>query len=213
MNGRSDTAISTTPQSSRELVRSLLRVLPMALVVAVLAAVVAAGIAAAVSSTVPVKYAAAAQFNVIARSADIDAISLSRGIVAEQVLRHLKDGRADEYAAAAAPKDKYTAEWVSGPGFGEISYKVVSDDPEVARAAAQAVYDNAGFLGFNLPRPDAAPSVLDLVAVKAPAPTRQSSAKTIAAAAVFGGFAGFALTLLFAVPMRRPRTAPSGRTG
>ncbi len=87
----------------------------MALVVAVLAALVAAGIAAAVSSTVPVKYAAAAQFNVIARSADIDAISVSRAIMAEQVLRHLEDGRADEYAAAAAPEDEYTAEWVSGP--------------------------------------------------------------------------------------------------
>lgn len=183
----------------------------MALVVAVLAALAAAGIAAVVSSTVPVKYAAAAEFNVIARSKDIDAISLNRSIVAEQVLRHLRDGRAAEYAEAAAPKDRFTAEWVSGPGFGEISYKVVSDDPEVARAAAQAVYDNAGFLGFELPRRDAAPSVLDLVAVKAPAPTRQSSAKTIAAAAVFGGFAGLALTLLFAVPMRRPRAVSSGR--
>jgi hypothetical protein len=121
------------------------------------------------------------------------------------VLRHLKNGRADEYATAAAPEDEFTGEWVSGPGFGEISYKVVSDDPDIAKAAAQAVYDNAGFLGFELAQPGTPPSVLDLVTVKAPAPTRQSSAKTIAAAAVFGAFAGFAVTLLFAVPMRRPR--------
>jgi hypothetical protein len=32
-------------------------------------------------------------------------------------------------------------------------------------------------------------------------------AKTVTAGAVLGGFSGFALVLLFAVPMRRPDTA------
>jgi F0F1-type ATP synthase membrane subunit c/vacuolar-type H+-ATPase subunit K len=179
----------------------------LALVVAILGALVAAAGSAALVAAKPARYTAAAEFNVVARSTDIQPLSRSKGLIAEQVARGLKSSRADEYAASGAPADEFTGKWIVGPAFGQISYQITSDDPEVATAAAQAVYDNAGFLGFDLTDIGRPPSVLDLVKVRKAAPTRQPAAKTIAAAAVLGGFAGFALVLLFAVPMRRPQPA------
>ena len=207
MNGRSFNTTSSRSRTSPEVVRTVRRALPLALVAAILGAIVAAGLGAALVAVNPVKYTAAAEFNVIGRSPEITPLSRSKGLTAEQVARGLKESRADEFAASAAPPDEYTAKWVPGPGFGEISYQVTSEDPEIATAAAQAVFDNAGFLGFRLAESGREPSALDLIEVRKATPTRQSAAKTVAAAAVLGGFSGLALVLLFAVPLRRPQPA------
>lgn len=207
MNGRSATTSSSLLRAGREILPALRRALPLALVAGVLGALVAAAGGAALIAANPVEYKAAAEFNVIGRARDIQALSVNRGLIAEQVARSLKSSKADEYAAAAAPADKFTGEWIVGPKLGEVSYQITSDDPEIATAAAQAVYDNAGFLGFKLADDGRQTSALDLVGVRKAAPSRQPASKTIAAGAVFGGFAGFALVLLFALPMRRPQTA------
>ncbi len=203
MNGRS----TTRRQILREVAGHIRRSLPAALVVAVLAAVLAAGAAAAIVTTRPVHYTAAAEFDVLvqARAKQIKSLSRSKDLLAEQVMRTLEDSRAGEYAHKGAGGVDISGEWVTGPGFGEISYVVTSDDPEAATAAAQAVHDNAGFLGFDL-YPEGAPiSAMDRLKVRAAAPSRQSMGKTVAGAAVLGGFAGLAMTLLLAVPIRRPR--------
>jgi hypothetical protein len=206
MNGRSSTTTRSTSRILREVAGTARRALPLAVVTALLGGILAAGLAAVVAATSPVHYTAAAEFDFLARPEAMEALSLNRSLLAEQVVRSLEKSRAPEYAASAAPKDEFTGKWVVGPGFGELSYEISSDDPKIATAAAQAVYDNAGFLGFDLvsagqPRP-----ALDLVGVRPAAPTRQSAAKTVGAAGVLGGFAGFALALLLAVPARRPRT-------
>jgi hypothetical protein len=203
MNGRT----STTRQTLREVAGPLRRWLLTAIVVAVLGGALAAGTAAAVVTSKPVRYTAAAEFNVLvgARAKEIKSLSQNKGLLAEQVLRTLRISRADEYAKRATPGKDITGEWVAGPGFGEISYRITSPDADAATAAAQAVYDNAGFLGFDLAAEGQPKSAMDPLQVRPAAPTRQSAAKTVAAGAVLGGFAGFALTLLFAVPMRRHR--------
>jgi len=207
MNGRTSTTIGSTSGIWREVAGPLRRAVPWALVAAILGALVAGGIAAAVVAAHPVRYRAAAEFNVIVRAEEITALSVSKSLVAEQIVRTLENSRADEYAASAAPPEEFTAKWVVGPGYGEISYQVESDDPEVATKAAQAVFDNAGFLGFGLVADDQPRSALDLLEVRPAAPTRKSGTTTVAAAAFFGGVSAFALVLLLAVPPRRPRTA------
>jgi hypothetical protein len=204
MTGRSTTRI----QLLRDVAGSLRRSLPAAVVVALLSALVAAGVAAAVGANKPVRYTAAAEFDVLvlARAEEIKSLSQDRSLLAEQVMRTLHISRAGEYAARATPDADISGEWVAGPGFGEISYQVSSADPEAATAAAQAVYDNAGFLGFDLVAEGQPKSAMDRLKVRPAAPDRQSTAKTVAAGAVLGGFAGFTLTLLFAVPVRRART-------
>jgi hypothetical protein len=211
MNGRSSTTTGWTSRISREVAGALRRALPWALLAGLLGALVAGGGAAAVSAATPVRYVAAAEFKLIARDPNIAALSVNRGLLAEQVVRSLEESRADDYAAEAAPAGEFDGEWVTGPGFGELSYRVTSDDPDVATAAAQSVYDNAGFLGFDLVETGQPQSALDLLGVAKAAPDRKSATTTIGAAAVLGGFASFALVLLFAVPARRPVTAPADR--
>ncbi len=205
MNGRSATTSSSLLRAAGEILPSLRRALPLALVAGILGALVAAAGGAALIAATPVEYKASAEFNVIGRARDIQALSLSKGLIAEQVARSLESSKADEYAASAAPADKFTGEWIVDPKFGEVSYQVTSDDPEIATAAAQAVYDNAGFLGFKLADDGRERSALDLVSVRKAAPSRQPAGKTIAAGGVLGGFAAFALVLLLALPMRRQR--------
>jgi hypothetical protein len=207
MNGRSATSPSSLALARREVGLPVRRALPLALVAALLGALVAAAGSAALIAANPTRYTAAAEFTVVARATDIKPLSRSKGLIAEQVARALESSRADDYAATGADPDKFTGKWIVGPAFGQISYQITSDDPEVATAAAQAVYDHAGFLGFDLTDAGRPPSVLDLVKVRKAAPTRQPVGKTIAAAVALGGFSGFALVLLFAVPMRRPRPA------
>lgn len=209
MNGRSSTTTRSLSRRWREAVLPLRRALPLALAAAVAGAVAAAGITAGVVAAKPVRYVAAAEFNVLSRDADMLPLSRNEGIVAEQVARSLRTSRADEYAARAAPADQFSGEWVVGPAFGGLSYRVESDDPAVATAAAQAVYDNAGFLGFGLPGENQPRTSLDLVRVKKATPDRKSGSVTIAAATVLGGFSGLALVLLFAMPARRPESAPT----
>lgn len=204
MNGRT----STTRQILREVAGPVRRSLLVAVVVAILGGALAAGAAAAVVSGQPIEYTAAAEFDVLvnARAEEIKSLSRSKGLLAEQVMRTLRVSRADEYAKRAAGGKDITGEWVAGPGFGEISYRITASDADAATAAAQAVYDNAGFLGFDLAAKGQPKSAMDRLKVRPAAPARQSVAKTVAAGAVLGGFAGFALTLLLAVPVRRART-------
>jgi hypothetical protein len=136
-------------------------------------------------------------------------VSLSRAILAEQSVRILQDGTAGTIAKRATSAD-IDGTWVTGPGFGQLSFRVESADPRAATAAATAVHDNAGFLGFrlmpeNLDQEDK--PALDLLPVQNAAPVQKSLLKTAAAGVLFGGFAGFSLALLAAVPMRRPETA------
>jgi hypothetical protein len=86
---------------------------------------------------------------------------------------------------------------------------VDSEDPEIATRVASAVYDQAGFLGNRLMRDDQAKPALDLVAVRKAAPVHASMVKTTAAGIVFGAFAGFALVLLIALPMRPAAPVPA----
>lgn len=208
MNGRYSTLPRYLSSVWGEVAGRLRRALPWALLAALVAGIVAGGVAAAIANAQPKRFAAAATFDVITRPPDEDAVSRSRGLLAEQVARALRDGRAEDLAATAAPRDEFTGEWVPGPGFGEISYRVESSDPTVAKEAAQAVFDQAGFLGSGLVKPGQEWPSIDLLEVTEPAAVRPPPARTAAAGAVLGAFAGFALVLLFAVPIRRPEPLP-----
>jgi hypothetical protein len=187
----------------------LRRGFPLALIAGLVAAIVGGAAAAAVSAARPDRYTAAAVFELVDYVHDGNTVSLSRGILAEQTVRLLEQGTAETIATRAAPAH-VAGEWVPGPGFGELSFRVESADPKSATAAATAVYDKAGFLGFGL-MPTGIDQVdkpaLDLLKVQKAAPTQASTVKVVAAGVLFSGFAGFALALLIVVPMRRPETA------
>jgi hypothetical protein len=204
VNGHSSTLLRHLSSVRGEVAGPLRRAIPWALLAALAAAVIAGAVTAAVATAQPKRFAAAATFDVITRPPDEDALSRNRGLIAEQVSRALRDGRAEDLAATAAPRDEFSGEWVQGPGFGEISYRVESSDRKVAEAAAQAVYDQAGFLGSRLVKPGQEWPSIDLVEVTAAAPTRPAVTRTIAAGTALGAVTGFALVLLFAVPIRRP---------
>jgi hypothetical protein len=204
VNGRTSTLSLYLSSVRREVVGPLRQALPWALVAAVLAAVVAGGAAAALAATHQNGYTAAASFDVIARPANVVQLSRNRGLTAEQVLRSLRSGRAHEIAASAAPAERFSSEWVPGPGFGQVSYQIRSTDPTVALAAARAVHDQAGFLGLKLVKEGAARPTLDLLDVAGPTPTEPANATTIGAGAALGAATAFVLALLFAVPIRRP---------
>jgi hypothetical protein len=207
VNARSTASLRYLSSVRREVATPLKRSLPWALLVGILGALIAAGASAGVAAAHHDGYTASATFDVITRIPKTEALSRNRGLIAEQVARGLESGRADEIAARATKGGRFTGEWVTGPAFGEVSYKVESTDPEVAMAAAQAVHDEAGFLGSQLVRNGQEWPALDLLEVTKATPTEPAVAKTVTAGAVLGGFSGFALVLLFAVPMRRPTTA------
>jgi pimeloyl-ACP methyl ester carboxylesterase len=162
-----------------------------------------------IAASRPDRYAAVAVFDLVDYVHSGTTVSLSRAILAEQTVRVLRDGSAGTIASRATSA-AIDGEWVPGPGFGQLSFRVESADPRAATAAATAVHDAAGFLGFglmpqNLDQEDK--PALDLLPVQKAAPVRKSLAKTAAAGVVFGGFAGFALALLVAVPVRPARAA------
>jgi hypothetical protein len=183
----------------------LRRSLPLAALAGLLAAIAGGALSAAVAAARPDTYVAAAVFELVDHVHDGNTLSLNRSILAEQSIEYLRRGAADEIAQKAAGGSDVEGEWVVGPGFGELSYRLSSSDARAASAAATAVYDAAGFLGFGLmpASPQLERPALDLLQVQKAAPAQKSGAVTAAAGAVFGGFAGFALALLVAVPMRR----------
>lgn len=207
---RRSPALTTYLSSLRQTVLPRLRrAFPLALVIGIAAALVAAGGAAVVAAAQPKRYTASAVFYVLARPPEIKAVSTNRALVAEQVAQALRSGRADEIAATAAAGRTISGEWVNGPGFAEISYRVESADADAATDAARAVFDQAGYLGVNLIKTKQPRPVLDLREATEAARVSKPAKTTVPIGAAVGGFSGLAISLLIAVPAGR-REEPSG---
>ncbi|MDQ1644020.1 MAG: hypothetical protein QOJ50_204 [Cryptosporangiaceae bacterium] len=211
MIGRAPTPYRMSVSAWKAVYPLLRRALPLALVAGVIAAILGGIAAAAVSAARPDVYVASAEFELVDQVHNGTTVSLSRTILAEQTLRILRDDGTAGSIAHQATAAKIDGSWVPGPGFGELSYQVKSEDPAAATKAATAVHDRAGFLGYGLMPSTVSQNdrpALDLIAVHKAAPAEATLAKTTAAGVVLGGFAGFALALLAAIPVRRPEREP-----
>jgi hypothetical protein len=198
----------------RPVLRDLLRVVRPALLPAIavglLAGVLCGAAGFLVAAGRPVTYASSAVFTVAARAPEVKAVSRSSTLVGEQTIRVMATGPAEHIARDAVGGAEIEPEWVVGPKPDQISYRVTSPDPAVAREAAQAVLDRAGYIGRNL-RPAGATPLLFAASdtVTPPARVQKSDAVTAVGPAIAGGGSGALLVLLASV---RPRPENRRRT-
>lgn len=184
---------------------ALRRALVPAIIVGVLVAIPVGIVGYVVGSAQDLTYSSSAIFRVVAKAPEIDSVSTNPRLTAEQSMRVLRDGRAEEYADRAAAGEEYSAEWVLGPGPDEISYKITADDPDTARKIADGVYQAAGYAGANLRQPGGPRTLLFGTGVTAPADNQPSAATMAGVAAIGAGGTATLLVLLVAVRPRRPR--------
>lgn len=138
----------------------------MWVVVASVVGAVLAGLGALpVAASTTQEYRAAAVFTVVKRSPDVEFVSHSKTIVAQQTARQLDDGHADTIAESATG---HTGDWVAGPGYGQVSYRVAASTADTANATVHAVVTGAGPRGAALFGDDERPARLRGGAVNAP---------------------------------------------
>ncbi|MGH3545231.1 MAG: hypothetical protein ACRDPW_04835 [Mycobacteriales bacterium] len=152
-------------------------------------------------------YTAAAVFSVDNIAPEMQFLSFSKAIEAEQVVRVLADGRTGEIVPAGA--STYEWEWVVGPKAGEVSFEVQSNDRSDADRLAAVLFAAAGPAGRALLAPDQPQPGLTPERVTPAAARYRLGAQTPALGAALG--AGTAMSLfvlgMFLLTDRTPRSS------
>jgi len=152
------------------------------------------------------EYTAAAVFSVDHIAPDMQFLSFSKAIEAEQVLRVLQKGRTHEIIPAAG--STYHWEWVVGPVAGQVSFQVRSNFPAEANRLATELFATAGPAGRALLTPSQPRPALIPEEVTSASPRYWLGARTVTLSAGLGAGVAVGLfvlgTLAIATPTGRP---------